>query len=100
MKNNFTNVLLVVAALSLGGCYTLTVKNDAPAGGAPVERRAHQFAFGFYGDAELDLKKECPNGVASFGDKFTAEDVLLSVASVGIYTPRTIVFECAAPGRG
>jgi hypothetical protein len=93
-------LFLSFVAVSLGGCYQLTVKNDSAAGSAPVERRAHQFAFGLYGETELDLKKECPHGVATFGDKFTAEDVLLSIASVGIYTPRTVVFECAAPARG
>lgn len=98
MKNYLRFGFFLAVAGVLGGCYQLKVKNDVPAGSS-FERRENLFAFGFYGEPEVDLKKDCPHGVASFADKFTAADIALSVASVGIYTPRTIVVECAAKPR-
>lgn len=99
MKTYLVRIVIPFVVVALSGCSQFTVRSDTGTG-SPVERRAHQFALGFYGETEVDLKRECPHGVASFGNKLTAEDVLYSVASVGIYTPRTVVFECAAAPRG
>lgn len=92
-------LFLICSMLVVSGCYQLNLKNGA-AGGAPVERRQNLFALGFYGDPDIDLQRECPNGVANVATRFTAEDVLLTIASVGIYAPRTVVVECGRNSRG
>jgi Bor protein len=89
-------VLFLVAAT---GCYQMTIKNGGAAE-PPVERRQNLFALGFYGDPNVDVKKECPHGVANVASRFSAEDVLLTMASVGIYSPRTLTIECAREARG
>lgn len=92
-------LLFVFSMLGVSGCYQMNLNNGA-AGGAPVERRQHLFALGFYGDPDIDLQRECPSGVANVATRFTAEDVLLTIASVGIYAPRTVVVECGRNTRG
>ncbi|MEZ4753412.1 MAG: hypothetical protein R3A13_03770 [Bdellovibrionota bacterium] len=42
------------------------------------------------------LVKLCPNGVATIEDRMTIRDTALAIASVGIYTPRTVDIECAS----
>ena len=59
-----------------------------------IEERQHFFGFGLVGDFTIDLKEMCPSGTASFGDKITFVDGVMSVASAGIYTPRTVFVEC------
>lgn len=84
---------------SLSGCYNLSLQSG-PTGGKLIERRHNLFALGFYGDPTVDLKRECPGGVGNVSSRFTAQDVLLTVASIGIYSPRTLTIECSANPRG
>ena len=52
--------------------------------------------MGLIGDNEVNLKRMCPTGVTSFGDEFRPFDLLFSVATIGLYTPKTVVVRCAA----
>lgn len=95
----FAYALLACVVISLSGCYQLNVRNGAGSG-SPVERRQHLFALGFFGDPDIDVKRECPSGVATVDTRFSAEDVLLTIASVGIYSPRTVLVDCGPEARG
>lgn len=85
---------VLLAGLFLSGCYVTRI--DRPVARLEaVELRQHFFLGGLVGEGSIDLARECPRGVASFGDRFTFVDVMLAIASVGIYTPRTVVINCA-----
>jgi hypothetical protein len=94
-----TRVFLFVFLVCLSGCYNLAVTNG-PSGGRSIERRHNLFALGFYGEDPVDLTKECPGGTGNVSARFTVEDVLLTVASVGIYSPRTVTIECGSAQQG
>jgi len=73
------------------------VRLEAPLSGDRIVRsKQHFFVIGLIGDNEVNLKKLCPTGVTSFGDEFRPLDLLFSVATVGLYTPKTVVIRCAA----
>ncbi len=86
--------LILAAVLGLSGCFITRIERPV-AGLEPVELRQHFFFAGLVGESVVDLASECPRGVASFGDRFTFVDIVLAIASVGIYTPRTVVIHCA-----
>ena len=87
-------MLLATALCLVSGCFVTRVENPV-AGLDPVELRQHFFLAGLVGEGDVDLARECPRGVASFGDRFTFLDIVFGIASVGIYTPRTVVIQCA-----
>jgi len=91
-------LLLRLQLLSFGlffpGCAP-TGLHSAVGAEAPIERTHHLFALGYVGERELDLSRECPAGVASFSESWSWQDVGLTVASVGVYSPRTLKIQCA-----
>lgn len=60
------------------------------------EVREHFFVLGLVGEKTLDLASQCPKGVASLSEQLTPVDFLFSLCSVGIYTPKTVTYRCAA----
>ncbi|MCB0318120.1 MAG: hypothetical protein KDD56_05140 [Bdellovibrionales bacterium] len=92
MKKRFLAFLLI---LILSGCHNVSMTSGQPGNGHVVETRKHMFAFGLAGgDSEINLSQVCPGGVAKIDDQITFYDAALSIASVGIYTPRTVSVEC------
>jgi len=98
--------LIGCAALLCSGCFKATFVSQlrpgsgarSAAGAAPAPRSEsfwqHQYVYGLLGSAELDLRDVCPSGAAQIE---TGGDVLttaVSLLSVGIYTPRTLVVRC------
>ena len=91
--------LILVACLA-SACHNVSMTNGQPGNGQVVETRKHMFAFGLAGgDSEIDLAEICPEGVAKIEDKVTASDAVLGIASVGVYTPRTVSVECVTSVR-
>jgi len=96
-----TLVRVIVIALSVAcsGCFVVQV--ERPIGAAEARyTRQHFFLFGRIGEFDVDLARECPEGVASFGDRFTFSDALIGLLTVGIYTPRSVVIRCSVGGGG
>ena len=89
---------LLVAALLLSACKTVSYRTGAPGGGERTSRNASFFLFGAVGTATIDLTEACPQGVSSWSNRKSAVDTLLSIVTLGIYTPRTIRIECAPKG--
>ena len=87
----FCFCLLVFAC---SGCYIVNVERPVAAGTRSYHRQ-HFFLLGRIGEYDIDLAKECPQGVAAFGDRFTFVDALFGIATAGIYTPRTVVIQCS-----
>jgi hypothetical protein len=93
--------LPAVLALALGtGCYhyRFDLKAPSPAEGSSVtyEERVPTWLNGFVGTGHIDATRYCAQPLRT-ELKVTATDVLLSVATLLIYTPHTLSVTCEAP---
>lgn len=86
---------LLLLLLLLSGCYSVKIEREVAALDE-VRHRQNFFMFGLIGDNHLNLTDECPRGVAAVRERFTPGDIVLSLLTVGIYTPRTVFINCAS----
>jgi len=93
-------LLAVLACLALAACHSVRFDTGRPASPRKVERTIH-FTFWGLGNqpAVVDLDAACPEGVARWSSRSTAGDWFASVLTIGIWSPRTVVIECAEVSR-
>ena len=88
---------LLLCALALGGCYKATFIRDAQAvRGEEHDEWTSFFVFGLVGEQTLDVKQFCPDG--RFAEIQTGANFgtgLVSLVTIGIYTPRKVYVTCA-----
>lgn len=89
----------LAAAVALAGCQTVQYRTGRPASARHVVQTHHFFFWGLRGKAVVDLEAACPEGVARFRNQATAGDWFASVLTLGIWSPRTVVVECAEVAR-
>lgn len=89
-------VLAMATLTAFAGCYNVTyvAKTRTPAA-AMYEEDMKFFLFGVVGEHDIQTAQRCPSGLAKVHTKQTAVDVLLSIVTIGIYTPRTAQITCA-----
>lgn len=93
-------LLTGIALLLLSGCLTTTVRDARHAPGRSVKRWNHFWLLGTIGQADVDARDLCPEGVSrveSYSDVLTLG---LSLATLGVYTPRRLEVVCAATSAG
>lgn len=91
-------VALLIASLSVSGCFQAEVTTDRTAGDTTVEKKwAPSFLMGLV-PATIDVSDDCPNGVASAKRKLSFPNLLVSQLTLGIYAPQTVTVTCAAGG--
>jgi hypothetical protein len=92
-------VLLAAAALGLG-CYhfSFELPRSGPASPATVTytERVPTYVNGFVGTGRVDASHYCNDPIRT-ELRVTAADVLLSMATLLIYTPHTLSVTCPAP---
>ena len=54
----------------------------------------HRFGFGYISEQPELLEKSCSKGSSSISYSYNTKDVLMAIASVGFYTPRTAQVSC------
>ncbi len=90
-----TRATAAALALALAACHT--VRYDA--GRPPSERRyettVHFFLWGLAGKPRIDLDAACPEGAARFRNESGAVHWIAEVATLGLWSPRRVVVECA-----
>jgi Bor protein len=86
-------------ALSIGlstGCYHQVVDTGRAPGKLAVE---HWFVstwlWGLVPAKEIDVRRECPAGIATIMTETSFVDGLVSVLTIGIYTPQHVRITCA-----
>lgn len=85
---------LLAVSLSVA-CMNVTYINPAvPPGGQVFETTGHFFIFGLAGHETIAAYQMCPTGVAAVHSELDVGDVLLTVFTVGLYTPRTYFIQC------
>lgn len=91
MRNALLAILLVAT-----GCYRFAFEqNVSQAPGVTHRVRVPTYFNGFVGTGRVDTTKYCAAPVRT-RLKVTATDVLLSVATLLIYTPHTLYITCPA----
>ena len=90
---------LCLGLLFSAGCMKTTVALEPVPGTinvkhADAKRKSHFFLFGVINRHEYDLDKICPEGPHWAVNRSNFEDVLLTLVTLGIYTPQTEFFGC------
>lgn len=80
------------------GCYRVQYYTEATPNGQERWRWNHFFVWGVAGHGETDIRAECPHGIARAAVKHSFPNMLLSVLTLGIYTPTTTELWCAERG--
>jgi hypothetical protein len=91
--------LLVLATVLAGGCYHYSFEHRTRQPGEATvvyQRRAPTYLNGFVDTGKMDTKAYCRDPIRT-ELRVTATDVLLSVATLLIYTPHTLYVTCPAP---
>jgi hypothetical protein len=93
-----TTAGLLLCALALGGCYKATFIRDPQAvRGEEHDEWTSFFIFGLVGEQTLDVHQFCPDGrVAEVQTGANFLTGLVSLVTIGIYTPRKVYVTCAA----
>lgn len=88
---------LAAASLALSACYRVTVVSNAQPSATTVDRPwQHGFVYGLVPPAELNVKDQCPNGVAKVVTEQSLVNGLVSLITYSIYTPIHVNVVCAA----
>jgi hypothetical protein len=93
--------LVALAGLLLSGCYHYTFQQrPTPAGTSVVvySRSVPTYLNGFVGDGTVDTRRYCADPVKT-ELHVGAVDVVLSIATLLIYTPHTLTVTCPASGQ-
>ena len=83
-------------ALTLGGCYHLSIETGAPATEQVIrDDWAHGFVFGLVAPDVMMTASRCPNGVSRIETEHSFLNVLATAVTVGLYTPMTVAVTCS-----
>lgn len=96
MGSSFRLLCALAAALVASGCHRVTYQTRLPRGDQVQEKVLDYWAFGLIGSHEVDLEALCPKGVHAWRTESIA---WLDALTLGIYTPRRLVVECAGVKR-
>lgn len=90
-------LLLALVAAFVAGCYHVTVVTGAPPSPTVVDRPWQMsFVAGLAPPPELNVKDQCPGGVAKVETQQSFLNGLVSALSSGIVTPIQTTVTCAA----
>jgi hypothetical protein len=94
----FKSLALAVASLALTGCYHVTVLNSRATPAATVVDKPwqHSFIGGLVPPVELNVKDQCPNGVAKVETEQSFVNSIAGIVTWGIYSPIHARVTCAA----
>jgi hypothetical protein len=85
-------------ACLLAGALCCSCATTTGAALPPREHWVPGYVFGLWGKAELDVRDDCPvTGADSVRIGVTWSTLLVSLLTVGMYTPREVRVQCRAP---
>ena len=88
---------LAAASVALSACYHITVTSGAAPSPTVVNKPwQHSFISGLVPPAELNVKEQCPNGVAKIETLHSFTNSIAGIVTQGIYTPISVKVTCAA----
>jgi hypothetical protein len=88
-----------LCAVLLTGCYHQVVSTGLPAGETKVAKPwTATWVFGLVPATPIDVRAQCPNGVAEVDTQMTFLNGLVSGLTLGIFTPRSVTVTCSGAG--
>ena len=85
------SALLIVFALSTSACYHVTVVSGQAPSQTVVSKPWHLgFVYGLVFPNDLDVRAECPNGIAKVETQMSVPNWRVSAITFGILTPWTV----------
>lgn len=88
--------MLAFVLAGTAGCYHATVETAATPSTETVEKKwASGWIFGLVPPSTMSTKEKCPNGVAKVETQLSFANQLVSILTLGIYTPMDIRATCA-----
>ncbi len=96
MSKSRIGLLMVLGALS-AGCFHATIETDLEPSSRTIENKwASGWILGLVPPPTVKTAEQCPNGVARVDTERSFLNQLVSILTIGIYTPMSIVVTCAA----
>jgi hypothetical protein len=96
MRKSFRGAAALLA-LSSAACFHQVVNTGLPAGTSTVQRPwTSTFIFGLVPAKDINVMKECPNGVAVVETQQSFANGLVGLVTLGIYTPQDVRITCAS----
>lgn len=89
--------LALTGLVALCGCYTVGYRTHATVGERRYEERANFYLWGFVGEKDVNLDEVCPEGPQAWRTEQTFWDGFFAVITLGVYSPRHVVVQCAGP---
>lgn len=87
----------VALAATTMGCFHQTVQTGRTAGTTVIDKPfVNTWVFGLVAAPDIDVTKECPNGVAIVETEQSFVNGLVAALTLGIYTPQHAKITCAA----
>lgn len=87
---------LAVASLASSGCYRATFVDPRAYAGDEHEEWTDFYVFGLVNTEEIDVRSFCQGPVARVRTGSNAGTTVVSLLTIGIYTPRKVYVTCAS----
>jgi hypothetical protein len=85
----------VLAAALASGCFNVTYTNpQLPPNGVVIEGTNQFFVAALVGDERVPVYRMCPGGVSQIESGLSVGDLVLTLITFAIYTPRSFVLHC------
>ncbi|HEY0778489.1 MAG TPA: hypothetical protein VGD56_11045 [Gemmatirosa sp.] len=90
---------LATTLATSSACFHAIVDTGRPASATVIQKPwVNTFIFGLVSNAEIDVTRQCPGGVARVETQQSFLNGVVAAITFGIYTPQTATITCAAPG--
>ena len=86
--------LLIGAAMT--ACHTTTIEVGSGAESNVVYDRKHYFIGGLFPTRNVDVGEHCPHGATAIREETRFSDGFANFITLGIWTPRSSWYHCAA----
>lgn len=91
--------LAAAATLLLAGCFHQVVETGLPAGGTTITKGwAPSYVFGLVAGQPIDVRSQCPSGIAYASTRVTFPNGLVGLITFGLFTPHEVKVTCASRG--
>ena len=86
----------LAAVIAATACARITVTSNATPSPTVVKKpQQHSFVAGLVPPTEVNVREECPNGVATVETAHSPANVLATLVTLGIWSPISVKVTCA-----
>jgi hypothetical protein len=96
----FSRFVAALGAMTLlTGCFHQVVDTGLPRSSTTVTKSFHPtFLFGLVKASPIDVRQQCPAGIAVAGTRLTFMNGLVGGLTLGLFTPHEVSITCAERG--